>query len=68
MQFLEFITALAPVGETMLFVRQKPQMRGGEMQFHADGAVKATWPSYLPSHGVRAGEACVRLALGCLVH
>jgi len=56
-QFLDFITALAPVGETMLFVRQKPQMRGGEMQFHADGAVKATWPSYLPSHGVRAGEA-----------
>ena len=57
MQFLDFITGLAPVGETMLFVRQKPQMRGGEMQFHADGAVKATWPSYLPSHGVRVGEA-----------
>ena len=57
MQFLEFITGLAPEGETMLFVRQKPQLRGGEAQYHADGAVKATWPSYLPSHGVRAGEA-----------
>ena len=57
MQFLDFITGLAPVGETMLFVRQKPQLRGGEAQYHADGAVKATWPAYLPSHGVRAGEA-----------
>jgi len=56
-QFLEFITELAPEGETMLFVRQKPQLRGGEAQYHADGAVKATWPAYLPSHGVRAGEA-----------
>jgi len=41
----------------MLFVRQKPQLRGGERQYHADGAIKATWPSYLPSHGVREGEA-----------
>ena len=57
MQFIEFITGLAPEGETMLLVRQKPQLRGGERQYHADGAVKATWPSYLPSHGVREGEA-----------
>ena len=57
MQFLEFITGLAPVGETMLLVRQKPQLRGGERQYHADGAIKATWPSYLPSHGVRPDEA-----------
>jgi hypothetical protein len=49
--------ALAPEGETMLFVRQKPQLRGGERQYHADGAIKATWPAYLPSHGVREGEA-----------
>jgi len=54
---LDFITALAPEGETLLLVRQKPQMRGGETQYHADGAIKATWPAYLPSHGVRAGEA-----------
>ena len=57
MQFLDFITSLAPEGETMLFVQQKPQLRGGERQYHADGAVKATWPSYLPSHGVRKGQA-----------
>jgi hypothetical protein len=56
-QFLDFIMALAPEGETMLFVRQKPQLRGGERQYHADGAIKATWPAYLPSHGVREGEA-----------
>ena len=39
-QFLEFLTSLAPEGETALIVKQKPQMRDGEMQFHAaDGTV-----------------------------
>ncbi len=57
MEFLDFITNLAPQGETALIVRQKPQMRDGEMQFHADGAVKATWPAYLPSKGVKEGQA-----------
>lgn len=57
MDFLDFITKLAPAGETALIVRQKPQMKDGEMQFHADGAVKATWPAYLPSKGVKEGQA-----------
>ena len=57
MEFLDFITKLAPEGETALIVRQKPQMRDGEMQLHADGAVKATWPAYLPSKGVKDGQA-----------
>lgn len=48
MQFLEFLTGLAPEGETALMVRQKPQRRDGEIQLHADGAVKCTWPAYLP--------------------
>lgn len=48
MQFLEFLVALAPEGETPLMVRQKPQRRDGELQFHADGAIKCTWPAYLP--------------------
>lgn len=47
-QFLEFLTSLAPEGETALIVKQKPQMRDGEMQFHADGAIKCTWPAFLP--------------------
>jgi len=57
LEFLDFITKLAPEGETALIVRQKPQMRDGEMQLHADGAVKATWPAYLPSKGVKDGQA-----------
>jgi hypothetical protein len=48
MNFFEYITKLAPEGETVLFVRQKPQLKNGEYQFHADGAMKCTWPAYLP--------------------
>lgn len=48
MEFLEFITKLAPSGETALIVRQKPQLKDGEIQLHADGAVKCTWPAFLP--------------------
>jgi hypothetical protein len=47
-QFLEFLVSLAPEGETALIVKQKPQRRDGELQFHADGAVKCTWPAFLP--------------------
>jgi hypothetical protein len=55
--FLEFITQLAPEGETALIVRQKPQLKDGELQLHADGAIKCTWPAYLPSHRMKDGEA-----------
>jgi len=55
--FLEYITGLALEGETALIVRQKPQLQGGELQFHADGVIKCTWPSFLPSHKMREGEA-----------
>jgi hypothetical protein len=34
-------------------VRQKPQLKAGELQFHADGAIKCTWPAYLPSHNIK---------------
>jgi len=45
---LDFLTKLAPEGETFLIVRQKPQLKEGELQYHADGAVKCTWPAMLP--------------------
>jgi len=57
LEFLEFITKLAPTGETALIVHQKPQLKNGEIQLHADGAVKCTWPAYLPSKGTKAGQA-----------
>ena len=55
--FLEYITGLAPEGETALFVRQKPQLKGGELQFHADGVIKCTWPAFLPGVKMKADEA-----------
>jgi hypothetical protein len=57
LEFLDFITKLAPTGETALIVRQKPQLKDGEIQLHADGAVKCTWPAYLPNKGVKEGQA-----------
>ncbi len=48
MDFLEFYTNLAPVGETALVVRQKPKLKNGQIQLHPDGAVICTWPAYLP--------------------
>ena len=51
--FVEYLTRLAPEGETFLLVRQKPQLKEGEMQFHANGAIKATWPAMLPTAKVK---------------
>ena len=55
--FVDFLTSLAPEGETFLCVRQKPTLKDGGMQFHADGAIKATWPAFLPSKRRKDGEA-----------
>ena len=49
LRFVDFLMSLAPEGETALLVRQKPQRKDGELQFHADGAIKCTWPAALPS-------------------
>ena len=58
MNFVEYITGLAPEGETALVVRQKPQLdSNGQMQFHADGAIKCTWPAFLPSQRIKKGDA-----------
>ena len=57
MEFLEFISKLAPSGETALIVRQKPQLKDGQIQLHADGAVKCTWPAHLPTKGTKPKEA-----------
>ena len=51
--FIDFLVALAPDGETFLVVRQKPQLKDGEFQFHADGAIKATWPAMLPTAKIK---------------
>jgi hypothetical protein len=54
MNFVEYITNLAPEGETALIVRQKPQLDGnGMMQTHADGTIKCTWPAFLPTAKIK---------------
>lgn len=57
MEFLQYLTELAPEGETLLIVKQKPKLLDGQMQLHADGAIKATWPAFLPSHKIKPNEA-----------
>ena len=55
--FVDYLTRLAPEGETFLCVRQKPTLKDGELQLHADGMVKATWPAFMPSHRRKEGQA-----------
>ena len=47
--FVDYLTKLAPEGETALFVKQKPKLVNGEQQYHGDGSPKYTWPPFLPS-------------------
>lgn len=54
---IDFIASLAPEGETALIVKQKPKLKDGALDFHADGAVKATWPAFLPGHKIKVGES-----------
>lgn len=54
--FVEYIASLAPEGETTLIVKQKPRLVNGEQQFHADGALRCTWPSFLPERWSPGGS------------
>lgn len=44
-EFFALLESLAPDGETLLYVQQKPY----EDLFHKDGALRYTWPAVLPS-------------------
>ena len=57
MDFLDYMVSLAPEGETFLIIRQKPQLKDGEVQLHADGGVKATWPAFLPNKVMKEGQS-----------
>ena len=47
-EFLDYLTGLAPDGETALIVRQKAVMYDGQQATHKDGTPKYTWPAFLP--------------------
>ena len=51
------MVSLAPEGETFLVVRQKPQLKDGQVQLHPDGGVKATWPAFLPNKRMADGQS-----------
>ena len=57
--FIEHLIQLAPTGETMLFVSQKPITKTGEQQYHADGTPKYTWPAFLPERFKFTGASYV---------
>lgn len=57
MDFVKYIAGLVNEGETALLVKQKPKLVAGQLQFHADGAIVATWPSFYPNHRLKPGEA-----------
>jgi hypothetical protein len=57
MDFVEYLQRLAPQGETLLIVRQKPVLRNGEPVLHADGTPRYTWPAQLPTAKMKAGAA-----------
>ena len=52
MEFVDYISKVAPEGETCLLIKQKPV---GKEQ-HADGTIKATWPAFYP-HEYKEGGA-----------
>ena len=57
-QFLDYVTGLAPQGETALVVRQKPVMMNGAQVTHRDGTLKYTWPAFLPGkRRIEPGES-----------
>ena len=56
-ELVDYLTGLAPQGETALIVRQKPVMYDGQQARHRDGTPKYTWPAFLPSRKRKAGES-----------
>lgn len=55
-EFVDYLISIAPVGETILLVKQKPKLVDGAMQYHGDGAIKCSWPAFLPER-YKAGGA-----------
>lgn len=60
-QFTEYLAGLAPEGETLLVVQQKPVVKNGQPVLHGDGSQKFVWIPQLPEkqmiHRLKAGQA-----------
>lgn len=66
-ELLKHLTALPGDGETLLVVTQKPILKDGKMQFHADGAIKATWPAALPERASLAPDTATYVNTGIFI-
>ena len=47
-RFTDYLTQIAPEGEVILFVRQKPKVYAGQPMLDSAGLPRYVWPSYLP--------------------
>lgn len=47
-QFTDYLTQIAPEGEVILFVRQKPKVYAGQPVLDGEGAPRYVWPAFLP--------------------
>lgn len=57
LQFVEYLTGLAPEGETLFVVQQKPVVKNGQPVLHGDGSQKYVWIPQLPEKQMKAGQA-----------
>ena len=67
MRFADYINNIAPEGETILFVRQKPIVRKGEHLTHNDGTPKYTWPPALFDTYQRRPDGAWYANTGCFI-
>jgi len=66
--FVNYLTGIAPEGETILLVKQTPKEdENGERLYHADGAPMAYFNTYLPGRFQRSGLAAWYANTGCFV-
>lgn len=59
LEFIQFVSDLAEPGETALLLLQKPiKDAEGNVQYHADGVLKSTFPAFMPAQAkIKPGES-----------
>lgn len=67
MQFVDYLNTIAPEGETLLFVKQKPIVRNGEPLLHKDGTPRYTWPAFLPDRAKLAAPGSWYANTACFI-
>jgi hypothetical protein len=65
--FADYLTQIAPEGETILFVKQKPIIRNGEPLRHNDGTPRYVWPALLPTRLNLSRPAAWYANTGCFI-